>query len=77
MGEKILENERMQVMCPAGRFGRSLLAAECNQQMFELLGEYIYSSLYKMMPQEDMAARQVYTSGGSGITLPTAARIVM
>lgn len=55
MGEKILENERMQVMCPAGRFGRSLMAAECNQQMFELLGEYIYSSLYKMMPQEDIS----------------------
>lgn len=44
----------METVYPAGRFDRSLMAAECNNQMFELMGYFIYSSLYKMMQEEDV-----------------------
>lgn len=38
---------------PAGRFDNSLMVQDGNRQVFELLGEYIYSPLYKMVLEKD------------------------
>lgn len=39
---------------PAGRFDNSLMVQDGNRQVFELLGEYIYSPLYKMVLKKDV-----------------------
>lgn len=39
---------------PAGMFDSSLIVQDGNPQVFEFLGEYLYSPLYKMMPAEDI-----------------------
>lgn len=49
-----MEKTGMLKVYPAGSFDQSLMAVECNGQMFELMGDYIYSSLYKLMPKEDI-----------------------
>lgn len=49
-----MENTWMQAEYPAGMFDSSLFAAECNSQMFEFMGAFVYSSLYKMLSEEDI-----------------------
>lgn len=49
-----MEKRGMQAAYPAGMFEPWLLAAECNSQMFEFMGAFVYSSLYKMMSEEDI-----------------------
>lgn len=44
----------MQTAYPAGKFEKSLMAAECNGQMFKLMGEHVYSSLYKIICEDDI-----------------------
>ena len=39
---------------PAGRFDNTLMVQDGNRQVFELLGEYIYSPLYKMVQKKDI-----------------------
>lgn len=49
-----MRETQIQTTYPAGMFLESLMAAECNGRMFELMGERVYSSLYKMMREEDV-----------------------
>ena len=35
-------------------FSQTLMAAECNSQMFEFMDAFVYSSLYKMMREDDV-----------------------
>ncbi len=39
---------------PAGRFDSALMVQDGNRQVFELLGEYLYSPLYKMVLKKDV-----------------------
>lgn len=39
---------------PAGRFDNTLMVQDGNRQVFELLGEYLYSPLYKMVHKKDI-----------------------
>ncbi len=39
---------------PAGRFDGALMVQDGNRQVFELLGEYLYSPLYKMVLKKDI-----------------------
>ena len=41
-------------VCPAGRFDDALMVQDGNRQVFELLGEYLYSPLYKMVLKKDV-----------------------
>lgn len=43
-----------QSIFPSGMFSQTLMAAECNSQMFEFMGAFVYSSLYKMMREDDI-----------------------
>lgn len=43
-----------QSVFPSGMFSQTLMAAECNSQMFEFMGAFVYSSLYKMMREDDI-----------------------
>lgn len=44
----------MQAEYPAGMFESSLFAAECNGQMYEFMGAFVYSSLFKMLSEKDI-----------------------
>lgn len=49
-----LEKTGMQKVYPAGRFDQQLMAAECNEPMYKLIGDNVYSSLYKLIVKEDI-----------------------
>lgn len=50
---------------PAGRFDNTLMVQDGNRQVFELLGEYLYSPLYKMVPQKDIKRLKAAVAGCS------------
>jgi len=54
MEATLAERVCIQVGCPAGRFDLMLMPAECNSQMFELLGTRVISPLYKVLHEEDI-----------------------
>lgn len=43
---------------PAGRFDSALMVQEGNRQVFELMGEYLYSPLYKIVLKKDIKRLQ-------------------
>lgn len=49
-----MKNAEKPSAFPSGMFSQTLMAAECNSQMFEFMGAYVYSSLYKMMREDDV-----------------------
>ncbi len=49
-----MEKIEVQSVYPAGRFDLLLMPQECNNQMFELFGQYITSPLYKLLEKEDV-----------------------
>lgn len=46
--------ENIEAVYPVGRLDRSLLVVGGNKQMYEFIGKYIYSSLYKMVLEKDV-----------------------
>lgn len=44
----------MDAVFPAGKFDKYLMVSDGNRQMYELMGEYVYSPLYKMVCDEDV-----------------------
>ncbi|MCM1056862.1 MAG: GGDEF domain-containing protein [Firmicutes bacterium] len=46
--------ENIEAVYPVGRLDRSLLVVGGNKQMYELIGEYIYSPLYKIVFEKDV-----------------------
>lgn len=46
--------ENIEAFYPVGRLDRSLLVVGGNKQMYEFIGEYIYSPLYKMVLEKDV-----------------------
>ncbi len=49
-----MKNMAVTAVYPAGRFDSALMVQDGNRQMFELLGEYLYSPLYKMVSEKDI-----------------------
>lgn len=47
--------ENIEAIYPVGRLDRGLLVVGGNKRMYEVIGEYIYSPLYKMVPEKDIA----------------------
>lgn len=52
--QQTLNGSALTEIYPAGRFDSSLMVQDGNRQVFELLGEYIYSPLYKMVLKKDI-----------------------
>lgn len=46
--------ENIEAVYPVGRFDRSLLVVGGNKQMYEFIGEYVYSPLYKLVLEKDV-----------------------
>lgn len=46
--------ESIEALYPVGRLDRSLLVVGGNRQMYEFIGKYIYSPLYKIVREEDV-----------------------
>jgi len=53
-GVEILGESTIEAVFPAGRFDRYLMLTDGNRQMFDFMGKYVYSSLYKMIQEEDI-----------------------
>lgn len=49
-----MEQEKLQTLRPSGKFDELLLSVACNKQMYDFLGGYVNSSLYKMMRQDEI-----------------------
>lgn len=48
---------------PVGRFDSALMVQDGNRQVFELLGEYLYSPLYKMVLKKDVGRLEAAVKG--------------
>lgn len=46
--------ENIEAVYPVGRLDRSLLVVGGNKQMYEFVGEYVHSPLYKMVQEKDV-----------------------
>lgn len=44
----------MDAEFPAGKFDKYLMVSDGNRQMYEVMGEYVYSPLYKMVCDDDV-----------------------
>lgn len=44
----------IDVLYPAGRFDKFLMVVDGNRQMYDLMGKYVYSPLYKMVRDTDI-----------------------